>query len=87
MDTTDEIRLDELPLHQCGRVSHVTAADDNLERLMGMGVCIGRIVELVQRGDPLILKVYGTRLGVSARLASRVLVTPCQRGSCTTDTE
>ena len=60
------------------------APDSDLERLMAMGVCGGRTIELVQRGDPLILKVYGTRVGVSARLADHILVTPCAM-PCATD--
>ncbi len=70
-----EIPLNQLKPHQCGVVSHLEAADDeDLARLMAMGVCAGRTVELVQTGDPLILKVYGTRVGVSARLANRIHV-------------
>ncbi len=60
-----------------------------MDRLKALGICIGRQVELVKRGDPLIVRVYGSRLGISARLANRVLVEPCT-GGCeraeTTDT-
>jgi Fe2+ transport system protein FeoA len=77
-----QIPLDQLkPLH-CGVVVEVQADHDEHERLMAMGVCAGRTVELIQVGDPLILKVYGTRVGVSARLASKVLVDPCRSDSC-----
>ena len=58
------------------------AADDEMERLMAMGVCRGRTVELVKGGNPLILRVFASRLGVSARLARRVLVTPCPDDGC-----
>ncbi len=71
------VPLTALATHQCGRVDAVQAPDSDLERLMAMGVCGGRMVELVQVGDPLILRVYGTRVGVSARLAERILVLPC----------
>ncbi len=74
--------LSELSPHQCGVVEAVEAPDGDLERLMAMGVCGGRTVELVQVGDPLILKVYGTRVGVSARLADRIRVKPCPTGAC-----
>jgi Fe2+ transport system protein FeoA len=82
MISTAEIKLNELSPQQCGVVHRIEAPDDDLERLMAMGVCSGRIVELVQRGDPLILKVYGIRIGVSARLASRIKVHPCSVDSC-----
>ena len=58
-------------------ITRVDAGDQETERLMAMGVCGGRTVQLVQIGDPLIMKVYGTRVGVSARLADRILVCPC----------
>jgi Fe2+ transport system protein FeoA len=57
-------------------VDRIEAEDDEMARLMAMGVCTGRTIEMVKSGDPLILKVFGSRIGVSARLASRVLVTP-----------
>ena len=83
MNTLKEIRLNNLCPHQCGIVCGIDAHDDDeLERLMAMGVCAGRIVELVQRGDPLILKVYGTRVGVSSRLADRIMVHPCSPTLC-----
>jgi len=79
---TTTVGLNELKPHQCGVVAEVLAPDSDLERLMAMGVCGGRTVELVRVGDPLILKVYGTRVGVSARLAEKIRVMPCQPLSC-----
>jgi Fe2+ transport system protein FeoA len=76
------VPLDRLSPHQCALVRQVEARDDDMERLMAMGVCAGRTVELVQTGDPLIFKVFGSRIGVSARLASRVLVEPCAASGC-----
>jgi Fe2+ transport system protein FeoA len=73
-----DVPLTSLKPRQCGVVAVVEAPDSDLERLMAMGVCGGRTVELVQVGDPLIVKVYGTRVGVSARLAERIRVTPCR---------
>ncbi|MCP3982356.1 MAG: ferrous iron transport protein A [bacterium] len=72
-----EIPLDRVEPGRCGRIRAVAAGDDDVERLMSMGVCLGRHVMLVRRGDPLILRVVGSRIGVSARLASRVTVDPC----------
>lgn len=79
---TKPMRLHELEPHQCGIVHEVLAPDDELERLMSMGVCEGRTIELIMRGDPLILKVFGSRVGVSARLAERVMVVPCTPQTC-----
>lgn len=57
-------------------VTGIDADGDDIGRLMAMGVCVGRQIELVKPGDPLILRVFGTRIGVSARLAERVFVAP-----------
>jgi Fe2+ transport system protein FeoA len=52
-------------------------------RLQSMGICLGRKVEVVKSGDPLILKVYGTRIGLSARMAAQIQIEPCERaGRC-----
>ncbi len=73
----DLCRLDEIEEGRCGMVSEVLAGDAEIGQLMAMGVCVGRKVMLVKSGDPLILKVLGSRIGISARLAARVLMTPC----------
>ena len=46
-----------------------------------MGLPLER-VELVRAGNPLILKIFGSRLGISAELASRVEVEVCLPGHC-----
>ena len=76
------IALDQLAAHDCALVHHVEATDDDMRRLMTLGICAGRRIELVQSGDPMILRVFGSRLGVSRRLASRVLVSVCDHHGC-----
>ena len=71
-------RLDRIEPGHCGIVCEFEAGEAEVEQLKSMGVCLGRRVMLVQAGDPLILKVMGTRIGVSARLAARVQVDPCE---------
>lgn len=80
-----EMFLPELPVNGCGVISRIEAPDDAIAGLMAMGVCVGRRVELVKTGDPLILRVLGTRIGVSNRLAQRVVVICCvtHTGVCT----
>ncbi|HUI07060.1 MAG TPA: FeoA family protein [Verrucomicrobiae bacterium] len=75
------VRLPELEPKVCAVIRRVEAEDDSMDRLKALGICIGRQVELVKRGDPLIVRVFGSRLGISARLADRVLVEPCA-GRC-----
>ena len=79
------VRVDELLPGQCATVCQVDVSEASAGQLMAMGVCEGRRVELVKRGDPLILRVLGSRLGLSARLARGVLVEPCATTACPTD--
>ena len=76
------MRLDELPPRLCAVVRSVDTDDEATQRLKTLGVCVGRRVELVRTGDPLILKIFGSRLGLSAELAKRVQVEVCQPGHC-----
>lgn len=81
-ESVDWIPLCELPDDRCGTIHEVLAGEDDIERLMSMGVCAGRRVVLVRHGDPLILRVLGSRIGLSARLADRVRVVPCTCKPC-----
>ena len=76
------MRLDELPPRVCAVVRSVATDDEDTNRLKTLGVCVGRRVELVRAGNPLILKIFGSRLGISAELAARVRVEICQPGHC-----
>jgi Fe2+ transport system protein FeoA len=66
--------LPKLPVKSPGRVRRLDADDDDATRLKALGVCVGRQVELVKAGDPLIVRVLGARIGLSARLAAQVQV-------------
>ena len=76
------MRLDELPPRACAVVREVATDDEDTKRLKTLGVCVGRRVELVRAGDPLILKIFGSRLGLSAELAARVRVEICSPDHC-----
>jgi Fe2+ transport system protein FeoA len=71
------IPLNKLEPGKCGLVVKVVADNDDAKRLMAMGVCTGQIIKLEQLGDPMILQVVGSKLGVSRRLGETVSVTPC----------
>ena len=71
---TDPAPLTQAAVGGVFRVAAVQAQCDDAARLKAMGVCPGRRLSLVQTGDPLIVCVVGSRLGLSARLAETVLV-------------
>lgn len=79
--TTRQVRLGELREGECGIVIDLDMGDNDDKRLRTLGICPGRRVWLVRRGDPMVLKVMGTRLGLAAELAKRVTVEICD-GAC-----
>jgi len=72
-----EVRLNELPPRTCAVVRRIESEGEDIQRLKMLGVCVGRRVELVKTGDPLIVRVFGSRIGMSAELASRVWLEVC----------
>lgn len=76
------VRLNELPPDVCGIVRDIETNDEETARLKTLGVCAGRRVEVVHSGDPLVLKIFGTRLGLSGELAARVRVEICAPDKC-----
>lgn len=45
-------------------------------RLKRLGICAGSRINILASGDPMILGVVKSRVGVSRRLAATILVTP-----------
>jgi Fe2+ transport system protein FeoA len=69
-----EICLADLKPLKTGKVTQVDVSRDHANRLLGLGVCYGRAVEVVQHGDPMILRVYGAKVAIAASLAERIRV-------------
>ena len=68
--------LSGLSAGRCGRVVSVDVSAVDLERLEVMGLCFGRMVRVIKAGDPMIVRVLGTRIGLAAALAAGVHVRP-----------
>ena len=71
-------RLDQLPSGTHAVVQGIEGGDAALQRLMAMGLCVGRHVEIVRQGNPLIVRLLNARVGLSGRLAQHIIVEPCQ---------
>ncbi|MCA9260499.1 MAG: ferrous iron transport protein A [Planctomycetales bacterium] len=69
-----EERLIDLAPSDLARVVAVNAPGDDALRLKALGICVGRRIQVVKTGDPLIVRVLGTRVGISQRLAAEVRV-------------
>ena len=67
-------RLNELQAGARGIVSGIEGQDIAISRLKAMGLCKGREVEVIRHGNPLIVRLLGARVGISGRIAQRILV-------------
>jgi Fe2+ transport system protein FeoA len=63
-----------LPENALARIESLDNSAGDVQRLEVMGLCEGRLVQVVKRGDPMIVRVLGTRVGLAAGLAERVRV-------------
>jgi Fe2+ transport system protein FeoA len=87
MMAPDSANGTEIPLHrllpgQCAVVRRVDSDSDEVQRLKMLGVCVGRRVEVVRAGDPLIIRIFSSRIGISASLAAQVWLELCTPGHC-----
>ena len=69
----ETLRLSQLA-RGTARVVRVDGDAADVARLMALGICLGRRIEVIKQGDPLIVRVVGSRVGLSARLAAGVVV-------------
>ena len=80
--TPVEMRLSELAPRTCAIVRRIETENEDIQRLKMLGICIGRRVEVIKPGNPLIVRVFNTRLGISASLASCVWLEVCPTDRC-----
>jgi len=80
--TPTEVRLSELTPRRCAVVRRIETDGEDIQRLKTLGVCVGRQIEVIKRGDPLIIRVFSSRLGLSASLAAHVWIEACTPEHC-----
>jgi Fe2+ transport system protein FeoA len=70
-------RLSTMGEGASGRIVALRLDDESdRQRLEAMGLCAGRSVEVVKAGDPMIVRVLGTLIGLASGLAAAALVHP-----------
>ena len=79
---TPTIELNPIPLSQLRErehaVMHVTDLDqDERDALVALGMHDDATFELCQQGQPCIIQIEATRLGLSRELTSRIMVRRC----------
>lgn len=70
------IPLSDQPAGALCRVNTVSLEGEHAARMAGLGLSAGRLVQVVRAGEPLVVKVYGSRIGLARALARHILVTP-----------
>ena len=68
------VPLSRLERGACGRVLQRLGTEDDRELLAAMGLAAGRELRVCRTGEPVIVQVGSTRLGLPASVAARVLV-------------
>ena len=66
----------DLPKNAVCAIQAVDASEEHTLRLAGLGLTAGREVRVVKRGEPTIVQVYGTRIGIAKSLAKGIRVVP-----------
>lgn len=79
MDAPGPIRLSELATGETARL-HQTELDASTVRLLSaLGLTPSSEFRLCKAGEPCIIQVRSTRIGLSRGVADRILVTPTPR--------
>ena len=82
IDCDCSTRLSDMPAGAAGCIRRIDAPEREADRLKAMGLCVGRNVVVVRSADPMLIKVFGSRLGVSTQLARVVCVVRKDPGEC-----
>lgn len=64
----------DFPKDSVCAIEAVEATEEHTLRLAGLGLTAGREVRIVKCGEPTIVQVYGTRIGLAKSLARDVRV-------------
>ncbi|TWT46912.1 FeoA family protein [Botrimarina hoheduenensis] len=70
--STAEVCMSQLGVGSRARVARIVGDSQDVVRLKALGVCEGRWVEVLRQGDAWVLRVLGSRIGVSRRLIDSV---------------
>ncbi|MEZ6123821.1 MAG: ferrous iron transport protein A [Planctomycetaceae bacterium] len=73
-----ETRLSSVVFPGVFRCLDVLSDGEEAVRLKRMGICCGRLIQVVQVGDPMVIVAVGARVGVSRKLANSVVLEPVE---------
>ncbi|WP_428389683.1 FeoA family protein [Mucisphaera sp.] len=81
VDAGGLLTLGDLQRGACATIREVQAGPFDAERLKAMGLCSGRRVTVLKRGQPMIVSVMGSRIGLDRHLARFIELVPVERDS------
>jgi Fe2+ transport system protein FeoA len=58
------------------RVDMVSLDAEHTARMAGLGVSVGQTIRLVRASEPVVVQVYGARIGIARSIARSIQVTP-----------
>jgi Fe2+ transport system protein FeoA len=70
------VHLTDLDTGATARLLHVDVDPESRSLLRGLGLTEGSTLRVCQRGEPCIIQVRSTRIGISSRVARHVVVRP-----------
>lgn len=78
MNIDKPLSLADIEPGTSGLIKDMDLPKETSTRLAGLGICKGRNIHVVKRGEPVIVRTYGSRVGLAASLANQILmdVTP-----------
>lgn len=74
--------LDRLKRGQSGHIESLELPATQATRLAGLGLCEGRLIEVVSTGDPMIVRACGSTLAVGKAVARGVELCVCDTETC-----
>lgn len=70
------IRLADLPVGSAARLHDAQLDPESRAQLRALGLTIGSVLRVCNQGEPCVVQVRTTRIGLSGRIAKNVLVVP-----------
>ncbi len=74
--TTGVIRLTSLAVDATARLRSAELDTEARDLLRGLGLTDGSIVRVCKQGEPCVVQVRATRIGITSRVAGTILVEP-----------
>ena len=70
------VQLSDLDVGATARLHDVDADPESYSLLRALGLTEGSVLRVCRQGEPCIIQVRATRIGISSRIARHVLVVP-----------